>query len=349
MKDEKNKVTGLSLGALLFIIVLGFGLLIGLTQAGGSQSLNLDANAINNPYYNYYFNDSGTLLYYGGEEQDVTVPTTYTIADRFETRKLEFINFYDINTFTQQAGITDYKITDLSEEITYPWGGSYYEQKWEVQFSIKPAIEGADIITENIGVNAFYNNQNITNVTLPETVLSINDYAFSNSSLQTISLPSNLQSIGSQAFQQTRLTSFQMPNSVTYAGFGLFQHCFELTNVVLSQNLTEISSSMFWFCENLQNITIPQSVTSIGSHAFYYCYNLTSLTIPSSVQNIGDNAFMECYGLQYIVVERLTPPNINGSIINTAIVVYVPDNSLTQYQNSSWSMYDLRPVSELSL
>ena len=349
MKDGKNKVTGLSLGALLFIIVLGFGLLIGLTQAAGSQNLNLDANATNNPYYNFYFNDSGILLYYGGEEQDVTVPTTYTIADRFETRKLEFINFYDINTFTHQAGITDYKITDLSEEITYPWGGSYYEQKWEVQFSIKPAIEGTDIITENIGVNAFYNNQNIANVTLPETVLSISDYAFSNSSLQTINLPSNLQSIGNQAFQQTRLTSFEMPDSVTYAGFGLFQHCFELTNVVLSQNLTEIPSSMFWFCENLQSIAIPNSVTYIGSQAFYYCYNLTSITIPASVQTIGNNAFMECYGLQYIVVERLAPPNINGSIINTAIIVYVPDSNLTEYQNSTWSMYDLRPVSELNI
>ena len=349
MKDGKNKVTGLSLGALLFIVVLGFGLLIGLTQAAGSQNLNLDANATNNPYYNFYFNDTGTLLYYGGEEQDVTVPTTYTIADRYETRKLEFINFYDINTFTQQAGITDYKITDLSEEITYPWGGSYYEQKWEVQFSIKPAIEGADIITENIGVNAFYNNQNITNVILPETVLSISDYAFSNSSLQTINLPSNLQSIGSQAFQQTRLTSFEMPDSITYVGFGLFQHCFELTNVVLSQNLTEIPSSMFWFCENLQSITIPNSVNYIGSQAFYYCYNLTNITIPASVQTIGNNAFMECYGLQYIVVERLTPPNINGSIINTAIIVYVPDSNLAEYQNSSWAMYDLRPVSELNI
>ncbi|MDD4211501.1 MAG: leucine-rich repeat domain-containing protein [Clostridia bacterium] len=349
MKDEKNKVTGLSLGALLFIIVLGFVALIGLTQASGSQNLNLDSNATNNTYYHYYFNDTGSLLYYSGQEVDVNIPTAYTIADRLETRKLEFINFYDINTFTQQAGITDYKITDLSEEITYPWGGSYYEQKWEVQFSIKPAIEGTDIATNSIGVNAFYNNQNIANVTLPETVISISDYAFANSTLNNISLSSNLQSIGSQAFQQTRLTSFEMPNSVTYAGFGLFQHCFELTNVVLSQNLTEIPSSMFWFCENLQSITIPNSVNYIGSQAFYYCYNLTSITIPESVQAIGNNAFMECYGLQYIVLERLTPPNINGSIINTAIIVYVPYNSLTQYQNSSWSMYDLRPVSELNI
>lgn len=348
MKDEKNKVTGLSLGALLFIIVLGFGLLIGLTQAADSQNLNLDANATNNPYYNFYFNDSGSLLYYAGQEVDVAIPTTYTLADRFETRKLEFINFYDINTFAQRADIKDFKVKNISEEVSYPWGGSYYLEKWQMEFRVKPAIVGADIVTTNIASNSFANNQYIQNVTMPQTVTQIGDYAFANSTLNNISLSSNLQSIGSQAFQQTRLTSFEMPNSVTYAGFGLFQHCFELTNVVLSQNLTEIPSSMFWFCENLQSITIPNSVNYIGSQAFYYCYNLTSITIPESVQAIGNNAFMECYGLQYIVLERLTPPNINGSIINTAIIVYVPYNSLTQYQNSSWSMYDLRPVSELT-
>ena len=372
MKEQKNKVTGLSLGVLLIVIVLGFGLLIGLTQAQGSQNLNSDVNATTNPYYNFYFNDSGTLLYYSGEEQDVTVPTTYTIADRYETRTIEFTNFYDINTFTQQAGITEYKISDLSEEISYPWGGSYYIQSWEVQFSIKPAIEGTDIITTSIGVNAFYNNQYITNVILPDTVTTIDDYAFANSSLQTISLSTNLQSIGNMAFQQAQINAFEMPNSVTYVGYGIFQNCYELTDVTLSENLEEVSSSMFWFCENLQNITLPERIRTINSQAFYYCYNLTNInlpstletigsqafyycmnlqniTIPASVYNIGSSAFMECYGLAYMVVERITPPSINGSIINTAIIVYVPDSALTQYQNSSWAMYELRAVSELNI
>jgi hypothetical protein len=348
MKDEKNKATNLSLGVLFLVIILGFGLLIGLTQAGGSQNLNIDGNATSNPYYNFYFNDEGTLLYYGGEEQEITVPTTYTIADRFETRKLEFTNFYDINTFTRQAGITDYKVIDLSEEIFYEWGGSYYRQMWEVQFSIKPAIEGTYIITNTIGVNAFYNNQNLANVTLPETITKIDDYAFANSSLESITLSNNLEHIGHQAFRETRLQTFDMPDSVTYVGHGLFEHCFDLTQVNLSENLTELSASMFWFCENLQNITLPTNLERIRSQAFYFCTSLQNITLPASVRYVEDSVFNECYSLNYIVLESTTPPELYGSITYENLTVYVPDSSLDRYINeSNWSMYDVRSVSEL--
>jgi hypothetical protein len=349
MKNGKNKATNLSLGVLLLMIVLGFGLLIGLTQATGSQNLNIDGNTTNNPYYNFYFNDSGMLLYYGGDEQELTVPTTYKVADRYETRKLEFTNFYDINTFTQKAGITDYKITDLSEEISYPWGETYYEQKWEVQFSIKPAVEGADIATTEIGENAFYNNQSLINVTLPETITKIGDYAFANSSLESITLSNNLEHIGHQAFRETRLQTFDMPDSVTYVGHGLFEHCFDLTQVTLSNNLTEISASMFWFCENLESVSLPSNIERIRSQAFYYCTSLQNLTLPASVKYVEDSVFNECYVLEYIVLESTTPPQLYGSITYEYLTVYMPDSSLDRYINeSNWSMYDVRAVSELN-
>lgn len=349
MKEQKNKVTGLSLGVLLLVIVLGFGLLIGLTQADGSQNLNTISNVTSNPYYNFYFNDSGTLLYYGGEDQDVVLPATYSIADRYETRKLEFTNFYDINTFTQQAGITDYKVTNLSEEVYYEWGGYYYQEKWEVQFRIKPAVEGAEIVTTTIGVNAFYNNQYIANVTLPETVTNIEDQAFANSSLETINLSNNLESIGHQVFRETRITSFEMPDSVTYVGYGIFEHCQELTDVTLSASLNELPASTFWFCENLQNVTLPQGIERIGVQAFYYCRSLQNITLPSSVRYVEDNVFNQCYELEYVVLESITPPDIYGSITYDYLTVYVPDESLDTYLNESiWTMYDVRAVSELN-
>ena len=53
-----------------------------------------------------------------------------------------------------------------------------------------------------------------------------------------------------------------------------------------------------------KNTTIPNSVTSIGSWAFYGCSSLTSLTIPSSVTSIGSWAFRDCSGLTSLVVDK---------------------------------------------
>ena len=74
---------------------------------------------------------------------------------------------------------------------------------------------------------------NLTNVTIPDGVTSIGQYAFENcSNLTSIDLPESLTSIGRSAFQScTSLTSIDLPESLTKIGNNAFQDCRSLKTI----------------------------------------------------------------------------------------------------------------------
>ena len=117
----------------------------------------------------------------------------------------------------------------------------------------------------SIGKGAFANN-NLTSVTIPNSVTSIGNSVFSGNNLTSVSIPNSVTSIGNYAFANNNLTSVTIPNSVTSIGINAF------------------------YSNGLSSVTIPNSVTSIGQDAFEN-NQLTSVSIPNSVTSIGGAAF----------------------------------------------------------
>ncbi|XFA99145.1 leucine-rich repeat protein [Candidatus Izemoplasma sp. B36] len=135
----------------------------------------------------------------------------------------------------------------------------------------------------SIGANAF-RNTNITSITLPNTLETIGNTAFySTDYLTNITLPNSLTDISGYAFQYSGLTSITIPSSVINIGVSAFQYCFDLVSVTFEENsqLEIINTYTFDHCENLPSIEIPASVIKIDDRAFYYCYELTELTFES--------------------------------------------------------------------
>ena len=140
---------------------------------------------------------------------------------------------------------------------------------------------------------------NLTSIAIPDSVTSIGGYAFEGcNSLTTIVIPNSVTSIGGYAFEYcTKLTGIVIPDSVTSIGRNAFYKCSSLTSVTIGNSVTSIGEYAFYDCDNLTSIVIPDSVTSIGRSAFYHCDNLTSIVIPNSVTSIGEYAFAYCYNL----------------------------------------------------
>ena len=80
---------------------------------------------------------------------------------------------------------------------------------------------------------AFYHNENITNVTLPNSVTSIGKYAFHGC---------------------TSLTSVTIGNSVTSIGEYAFCNCYSLTNITIGNGVKSIGMRAFEFCSKLTSI-----------------------------------------------------------------------------------------------
>lgn len=88
----------------------------------------------------------------------------------------------------------------------------------------------------------FSNCGKITEITIPESVTSIGESAFSGTSLKNLEIPNGVQTIGKAAFSNTRLVSVSVPASVTTIGEDAFV-AQATTNVTLNKKTNEISGS----------------------------------------------------------------------------------------------------------
>lgn len=208
--------------------------------------------------------------------------------------------------------------------------------EWELNNNMSNNVISSDYVvkpgTKSIAACAFYYCNELTSITLPDSMAGIGNRAFEFcSSLKSITIPSDVTSIGDSVFnicpdltgisvaednpaycsvngvlynkdktalirfpQGKQDTRFTIPNGVTSISVGAFAGCSSLTSVTIPNGVTSIGSEAFSTCSALTSITIPDGVTTIDQKTFYACSSLTDITIPNSVLIIGENAFEGC-------------------------------------------------------
>ena len=133
------------------------------------------------------------------------------------------------------------------------------------------------ILGENvtiIGENAFQGCEYLSYVTIPNSVTSIRDNAFSDCNLNSVIIPDSVTSIGEIAFYGIYpLKTINVGNSVTSIGEDAFSGCFNLQTVYIADNQLGIPSpatnvSFFGAIVNTKLPTITVSgeykITSVG-------------------------------------------------------------------------------------
>ena len=155
-----------------------------------------------------------------------------------------------------------------------------------------------------IGNNAFKNTVLLENVTIPDSVIRIENGAFSeNRHLKSVVLPAGLEYIGDEAFANCeKLTNIILPNSITHIGRRAFERCYSIENLALPEGLTKISPEAFIGCGGIKHLTLSQKLTHIGARAFFGCRNLEAISIPNGVTDIDDGAFEKCSYLKGIAL-----------------------------------------------
>ena len=163
-----------------------------------------------------------------------------------------------------------------------------------------------------IPAQAFKNSKIKGNLTIPNSVTTIEREAFSNCTelKGSLTLSNSLKTIGDKAFYNCNSLngSLTIPNTVTTIGISAFEKCTGFNgSLTIPHSVTTIGESAFCNCRGFKgDLTIPSSITTIEAYTFSNCSGFNGkLTIPNSVTTIGESAFFNCQGFK----GDLTIPN----------------------------------------
>ena len=191
----------------------------------------------------------------------------------------------------------------------------------------KVEVDGVEYTVTRIAANAFKDNTELREVTIPNTVINIGVSAFENCiNLTSAVLGNSLRKIHNYAFKGcVKLTSFNIPNSVEAIGKEAFADTdwynnlpnglVYKDNVLLGYKGSEPSGHLdiangtrliaqvaFSHC-GLTSISIPNTVVYIGEQAFLQT-EIESLILPNSVTTIGYGAFGGSYNLKSVTLPQ---------------------------------------------
>ncbi|NDO19899.1 leucine-rich repeat domain-containing protein [Lachnospiraceae bacterium MD329] len=124
--------------------------------------------------------------------------------------------------------------------------------------------------------NLYINGKLMTNIIIPNDVISIGKYTFYSSNIKGIVIPDSVSIIGEYSFAKCYyLENIILPNSVTNIGDSAFESCINLNNVRLGNGIESINVDTFYNCESIRTIIIPKSIIRVESNAFRGCFNLS--------------------------------------------------------------------------
>ena len=228
----------------------------------------------------------------------------------------------------------------------------------------------------SIGEYAFANRKDLTSITIPNYITSIGSSAFFGcSNLESIVLPfvgasaktendlyqyplgyifgtnsykggvETTQHYYDSSLSSSVAVSYYIPSSlksVTITGGnilrGAFGYCKNLTEVIISSNVTKIGDWAFSNCVNLTTVVLPQSVTEIGAGAFNGCSGLLGIELPNGVTRIGEKAFCKCNSLPTIVFpQSVTEIGADAFKSCDSLLEIVLPNGLTRISDRSFS------------
>ncbi|MBR3974562.1 MAG: leucine-rich repeat protein [Clostridia bacterium] len=238
---------------------------------------------------------------------------------------------------------------DIPDNVTFIWcncvdNTAYYnnESNWvngvlyvgNHLLRAKPEISGAYTVkegTKSIAMYAFYACQNLTDISIPDSVLSIGAYAFYGTAVynneknltdgclyidnhliaylyrdEQFSIKEGTKSIAMDALYALEAESVTIPSSVTGISHAAFAHS-TISSVIFEENsqLTYIGQFAFSNCTSLAQLNLPDSVKTIDKSAFSECSSLTSVYIPTGVTKIGSDAFSECTALSAVYIKDI--------------------------------------------
>ena len=221
--------------------------------------------------------------------------------------------------------------------------GNSISTKWD-STTASPWKDYADIITRVSFVNCenwecipeytFRSLSNLKDVTLPENIEEICQYAFTGTAIETIILPDGLITIGYYAFSSCEsLKYININDGVTSIGSGAFYNCSSLKAISIPDSVTSIGQTLFQNCTNLEYVRLSENADKVSGSMFFGCTMLKNVSLPASVTVIGSKAFSNTSNLEGVYYHGINEPTTYNPGINNATFSLAPDTMVIYASN----------------
>lgn len=192
--------------------------------------------------------------------------------------------------------------------------GALVDRRTATLVLVPPRKAGTFAVPEDvaaIGNEAFAGCAQLTEVTLPDGLARIGDWAFDSSGLKSIRLPDGVKSVGEGAFSGcAALATVEGGAGLVEIGRRAFERS-GLTAFAMSNGVERLGPWAFFGCRRLARVRLSERLESIEDRTFFNCTALASVQIPRRVKYIGDWAFGECPALAAIYYTG-TPPQVDA-------------------------------------
>ena len=163
----------------------------------------------------------------------------------------------------------EYALND--DGVSYTLGYMYLSEECEV---VIPSEYNGLPVTK-IAYTVFWNQHLLKSLTIPATVTSIADYAFSGcSNLERVTFEegSRLKEIGTCAFVDcSSLKEIELPESLEYLGQYAFEGCGSLESIHIPKGVSEFSGTCFEGCTSLKSITLDEENETYTMEGNFIC------------------------------------------------------------------------------
>lgn len=289
---------------------------------------------------NEYYDDRRIYVDWGSEiNMQFTIKPTSVQAmlDTFSKTKNNGLMFKSSGVLIKSITISERKNAGGVQYTVY--NDHVVAEKYtgeEKTVKILDEVDGRPV-TE-IKQSAFYGNETVEEVILPDSIKTIGYEAFAYcSALKKINIPGGVTVIPRSCFEGcSALEEITLPDGLKEIGDYAFQNCEKLADITFPESIEKVEGNSVedtaWY-ENAKEskklitigtvlldgknvsgkVTVPENIKTISGEAFYGNEELTGITMPEGVESIGDYAFMGT-GLKNISIPKSVTKIENNAV-----------------------------------
>lgn len=264
----------------------------------------------------------GTCCFQGSKIEQVYLPASLVYVTSSAFFKCTKLMRVDVDPDNQKYCSIDGVLFSKDQKLLYYFpsgrGGEYHVPEGVIR----------------IGGNAFNQASLIEKVVLPNSVDTINGWAFTNCAMKAIDLGKEMHHIGEYALNTCKnLTYLNIPHGISVLPKSSVSGCPNLKRVVFPSTLDTIVGGMFWGCTKIDTMIClavkPPRATE--SHIFYMMSPSTVVQVPmESIKKYKSTLFWKDFSLMGLTFAT----DITSS---SAVIKWMPEVEVDQYTISVYT------------